>query len=207
MSKQSHNQNHSIESSVDSTHKRIILAAANVFIENGYARSTTRSLADAAGITEATLFRHFGSKEALFKEVIQSFGGRTLSNEFEQLLSGDYSADLHRLGQAFLHISMERGRIMRLILFEADHFPELSEALALNPREFRAMLSRYLDHQIELGIARPMHTEAAAQAFWGMILAYSLAVDTMEGISGGMSPEDAVTHFVNLFINGTINQE
>ena len=90
-------------------------------------------MADAAGITEVTLFRHFGSKENLFKEVINCFGGRTLTSEFEDLLSGDYRADMHTLGQEFLHVSMERSRVMRLMFFEADHFPELAEALALNP--------------------------------------------------------------------------
>jgi AcrR family transcriptional regulator len=195
-------------SSLENTRQRIIRAAAEVFTENGYARTTTRSLATAAGITEVTLFRHFGSKENLFKEVVERFGGRTLSSEFEAQFTGDYRSDLHNLGQEFIRVAMQRSKIMRLMFFEADHFPELASALASNPRQFRKMLSHYLNTQIECGVIKPINTEAAAQAFWSMILGYSLIVDTLkEAIPDNMSPEEAVTQFVNIFIDGTIHKE
>jgi AcrR family transcriptional regulator len=188
--------------------QRIIKAASEVFAANGYARTTTRSLATAAGITEVTLFRHFGNKEKLFTAVIESYGGSALASEFEAQLTGDYRSDLHTIGKRFIQIAMERSKIMRMMFCEADHFPELAQALALNPRRFRQMLSRYLSQQIERGTIRPINTEAAAQAFWGMILAYSLIIDALdEGIPGDMTPEQAVAHFVNIFIDGTIQKE
>lgn len=188
--------------------QRIIKAAAEVFSANGYARTTTRSLAIAAGITEVTLFRHFGNKEKLFTAVIESYGGSTLAGQFEAQLTGDYRSDLHTIGLRFMRITLERSSIIRMMFCEAEHFPELAQALALNPRQFRQMLSRYLSQQVERGTIRPINTDAAAQAFWGMIFAYSLIVDTLkEGIPGDMTPEEAVTHFVNIFIDGTIQKE
>lgn len=183
--------------------RRILTTAAEVFAANGYARTTTRSLATAAGISEVTLFRHFGSKENLFAAVVDTFGGSTLAGELEAELTGSVQADLQQLGRRFIRIALERSRILRLMFFEADHFPEVAQALAQNPRQFREMLARYLDRQVAAGRLRALNTKAAAQAFWGMILAYSLVVDALkENVPGGQTPEEVVAHFVDIFIHG-----
>ena len=44
----------------------IIKAVRSVFAEKGFDGTTTRELADAAGVSEALLFKHFPNKEALF---------------------------------------------------------------------------------------------------------------------------------------------
>jgi AcrR family transcriptional regulator len=47
----------------------IIKAAQRVFIEKGFYRTTTRELAEAAGISEALMFKHFPTKEALYSAI------------------------------------------------------------------------------------------------------------------------------------------
>ncbi len=47
----------------------IISAARMIFVENGFERTTTRSLAEAAGVSEALLFKHFPNKEALYSAI------------------------------------------------------------------------------------------------------------------------------------------
>ena len=47
----------------------IIGAARRVFVERGFHRTTTRELAKAAGVSEALLFKHFPSKEALYRAI------------------------------------------------------------------------------------------------------------------------------------------
>src|SRR5258707_1128849 len=44
----------------------IIKAVRRVFAEKGFDGTTTRELAEAAGISEGLLFKHFPNKEALF---------------------------------------------------------------------------------------------------------------------------------------------
>jgi AcrR family transcriptional regulator len=58
--------------STDELIGRIVQAAAAEFKKNGYAGATTASIAQAAEVTEAQLFRYFGSKAALFREAIFS---------------------------------------------------------------------------------------------------------------------------------------
>lgn len=50
----------------------IIEAARRVFVEKGFERTTTRELAKAAGVSEALVFKHFPSKEALYSAIKMS---------------------------------------------------------------------------------------------------------------------------------------
>jgi AcrR family transcriptional regulator len=49
---------------------QIVEAARAVFVEHGYAGARTQQIAERAGITEALLYQHFGSKEALFDAAV-----------------------------------------------------------------------------------------------------------------------------------------
>ena len=50
----------------------ILQAVRSVFAEKGFDGTTTRELAEAAGISEALLFKHFPNKEALFSAMLHS---------------------------------------------------------------------------------------------------------------------------------------
>jgi AcrR family transcriptional regulator len=50
----------------DATRAKLIEATLHVVREVGYARATTRAIAEAAGVAEGTIYRHFPDKPALF---------------------------------------------------------------------------------------------------------------------------------------------
>lgn len=51
--------------------RRLLLdAARELFARRDYRSTTTREIAEAAGVTEYLLFRHFGSKAGLFREAL-----------------------------------------------------------------------------------------------------------------------------------------
>ena len=54
----------------DERRKAIVRAAVPLFARRGFAGTTTRELAEAAGISEALLFRHFPSKQLLYREIL-----------------------------------------------------------------------------------------------------------------------------------------
>jgi AcrR family transcriptional regulator len=54
----------------DDRRKAIVTAAVPLFARNGFAGATTRELAAAAGVSEALLFRHFPSKQSLYREIL-----------------------------------------------------------------------------------------------------------------------------------------
>src|ERR1041385_6941656 len=51
--------------------KAIVNAAVPLFARNGFSGTTTREIAEAAGISEALLFRHFPSKQLLYREILR----------------------------------------------------------------------------------------------------------------------------------------
>lgn len=56
--------------SADERREQIIDAARRVFEQTGFDGARTRDLAAAAGVNEALLYRHFGSKEELFEAAV-----------------------------------------------------------------------------------------------------------------------------------------
>ena len=55
----------------DERRKAIVVATVPLFAGKGFAGTTTRELAEAAGISEALLFKHFPSKQSLYREILR----------------------------------------------------------------------------------------------------------------------------------------
>lgn len=55
----------------DERRKAIVAAAVPLFARKGFAGTTTKELAEVAGISEALLFRHFPSKKHLYDEILR----------------------------------------------------------------------------------------------------------------------------------------
>lgn len=100
--------------------KQILDSALKVFIEKGYNGATTQEIANAADISEVTLFRHFSSKQEIFMEGIEPIIVNTLKNSIIA------SKELSPIEQ-FKYILIERVKlisknhgVIKLILMESD---------------------------------------------------------------------------------------
>ena len=84
------------------TRAEILVAARELFGENGYAATTMRAIAQRAGVDAALIHHHFGSKEALFRAVMQiSFDPAAIA----AIISGGESTSLgERLCLYFLEL-------------------------------------------------------------------------------------------------------
>jgi AcrR family transcriptional regulator len=51
--------------------QKILVVALQMFAKDGYAASSTNSVAKAAGVSEALIFRHFGNKAGLLEAVVR----------------------------------------------------------------------------------------------------------------------------------------
>jgi AcrR family transcriptional regulator len=131
-----------------------------------------------------------------------------VSAELEGLLSGDYRQDLLAVGRLLLQVLLERQDAMRLMLCEATHFPEVQSVMVENPRQLRLTMARYFQQQIERGWVRALDPEALAQAFIGMLFSYTIGRGMLgDEIAPALSVEDLVVQFVDIFIDGTVEQD
>ena len=71
--------------SCDARKEAIVKAVLPLFARNGFAKTTTKQLAQAAGVSEALLYKHFPSKETLYAQ-IQDYGCQGCDPELRQLL-------------------------------------------------------------------------------------------------------------------------
>jgi AcrR family transcriptional regulator len=107
--------------------ERLLEAAARVYARFGYAGTTTRRVAEEAGLNEVTLFRHFGTKERLLAEAVLVHTGEVPA----ALLPGepaDPPAELARWCERHLaHVRSARG-VLRHCLTEPERLPEVDAA-------------------------------------------------------------------------------
>ncbi len=67
-------------------HSQIIEVALKLFAENGFEGTSTRSIAEAAGISEALLFRHFPSKNDLYIAILEHKAEQVGGKEWQEEL-------------------------------------------------------------------------------------------------------------------------
>ncbi len=125
------------------TRDHVLDAAAKVFAEHGFRGATTRRIADAAEVNEVTLFRLFGSKDALLGEAIRT---RVYEREVAQLpdVPGDARAELVAwAGSEYEHLLTHRSSI-RQGMSELVERPDLCRCMAQGPRGGYSRLQRYI---------------------------------------------------------------
>src|SRR5512139_3035868 len=85
------------------TKEKILNAAMTLVSEKGYLGATTWEIARGAGVTELTLFRHFGSKEKLFEACLERNTFLPALKELMPDLEGmPYEEALRTVGRSFL---------------------------------------------------------------------------------------------------------
>ncbi len=76
--------------SAEQRREAIVSATLPLFARKGFASTTTRELAEAAGVSEALLYKHFPSKEFLYAE-IQNTGCKDKDRGLEKLAGAEPS--------------------------------------------------------------------------------------------------------------------
>jgi AcrR family transcriptional regulator len=104
--------------------RQLLAAAKQLFGTHGYQATRTEMIAQAAGVSEPVLYRHFGSKKALFLEVLRQVRQATLERwQTEIGALKDPLAKLNAIADTYLGATREHAlefRIMHHTLVEAN---------------------------------------------------------------------------------------
>jgi AcrR family transcriptional regulator len=138
--------------------KRQLLAQAKrLFVTLGYHATTTKKIAEDAGITEPVLYRHFESKKALFLEVLQEIREATLNRwHSETGALPDPLAKLHAIADMYLGSTRAHAvefRIMHRTLVECDD-EEIVALLRAFYLDSEALLARVIGEGQQTGVFR-----------------------------------------------------
>lgn len=191
------------------TKERLLEATLRLISKKGYLGTTTREIAQEAGVTELTLFRNFGSKERLFEEVLNRY---TFLPKLRKLLPelGELSYDeaLRVVGIRFLETLKGRKSLVRIMLSEINLYPDKIRELHNSfINELIQTLANYLRSLQKKNMLRRFSPEIAARAFLGMIFSYFKAEEIVRGRNISKKEiEKMVEKFVDIFVHGTLKR-
>ena len=156
--------------------REIAAVAERVFFENGFSDTTMQTIAIRAGASKETLYRHFGSKEGLFAEMVENRAKIFLDDLDENFdRPGSVAEVLHNLAVKLLDamVGAEAISLCRTVIAEAPRNPELGEIFfSRGPERVRGRLTEFLVAACgrdELSCANP---ELAARIFLGATMSH-----------------------------------
>lgn len=188
---------------IKSTSEKIIQACIELFRDYGYKGTTTRAIAERAGVNEVTIFRHFGNKKGIMEAAIQSISYHPILEKIihEQMV-WNLERDLWIIAEGY-QTYMEKIKDLVLIgLREAEMFPELNETIMAIPKQLKESMVAYFTEMHRRGKLIDTDIDFQAMNFIWLNFGYFLSKSRFgdQIISG--SKNDFIKHSVHLFARG-----
>jgi len=178
---------------------QLLDAAARLYAEAGYRGATTRRIAGQAGVNEVTLFRHFGSKDALMREAIARAGLSAVTEPLPQT-PRDPFREVRDWAKAHIAELRERRSLIRTCMGEIEEHPGIFSEPNSSPAVAAKALRHYLRRLREAGLAKAQFDETAASAMlMGALFADAMGRDIMPDLYRN-EPEQALDEYVRLFL-------
>ncbi len=189
--------------------QQLIGVALDLFSQKGYEGTTTREIAERAGVNEAIIYRHFPNKEDLYWAVIeqqcqQPTARQRLDGKLE-LHTDDLSA-FTALAEEMITKRESDYRFSRLLFFAALERHKLSD------RFFRTYVSDYFDSlaehirkRVQDGIFRPVDPQLAARGFTGMVIYHSMVQELFgAGTARRIPAREAAEGLTRIWLGGML---
>lgn len=181
-----HDQSQVLEGRIEegrSVRKRraILDAARDLFLRQGYLGTSMDAVAAEAKVSKQTVYKHFGDKRQMFIEILTGDMGSAdatvaaLGAAVPE--SQDLRADLGAFARAYLGAIMQSHliRLRRLVIGEAERFPELAAAwYASGPEQAYTMFGQWFQVLNQRGLLDVEDSLMAAQHFNWLILSTPL---------------------------------
>jgi AcrR family transcriptional regulator len=186
---------------VEETRLRIFAATRTLYASRGSRGTTTREVADLAGVNEATLFRHFGTKQQLLAAMLDYYTGATNFPEVLERARGlaTIEEQLRELAFAAVDALRKKEDLIKISMAEEIANPEGSTCAWRAPTEARRRLTEFFEGKVA---SKELRGDAhwLARTFMSLFFALVLA----RGIWGeeASAPSVAIESMVDLFLNG-----
>lgn len=185
--------------SSEETRNRILAATRTLIAKKGRRGTTTREIAELAGVNEATLFRHFGNKDALIETCVLHYCPSTVLEELLPSLTGGVAEDLHKIARLMID-EMEKLRDLILATFaEEEQWAAAGDAAWRSPAVIHDILKQFMAKRVETGELEGDPT-LLARFFMGTLFSYVIGRKRLP--YPRESVDEIVEFNINVFLNG-----
>ena len=143
------------ERRIERNKDRILRATLELFQVHGIKKTTTHDIARKAGVSPATVYNHFGSKEDLIRAAVKYFLTRTAA-VFSEILKGDLSF-LEKMQQILSYksdmLGQYQGEFMQTVISEDPEIRYLVDSFYLT--EIRQMIIDFYEEGKRQGYVNP----------------------------------------------------
>jgi len=180
--------------------ERVLRAATTSFLAHGYA-SSVDDIARRAGVAKQTVYSHFPSKDALFKEVAHDLTRRVLVEL--AVAPEDLRAGLVRFAVAYRQraLSTEGVATFRTVMAEVPRFRALAKNMyAASAGEMARQLGLYLERAMRAGKLRRDDPQFAAELLLGMLVGHE-RIKRLFGVTSHNGPDaERSARIVDVFL-------
>jgi AcrR family transcriptional regulator len=188
------------------TRSKILSTARHLFARRGYDGTTTRELAENAGIAEGTLFRHFSNKKAILVEVATQGWVELLTDLLMELSEmANYEAIAQVIYKRMLHLG-KNYEVMRICFMEVQFHSDLQEKIQKEVvAKMTDVAEAFFQTAIDRGVYRPLNAKVVAQVFLGMFVIAGFSHDTLlQPEANHQDMRDMAEGLADIFLNGVL---
>jgi AcrR family transcriptional regulator len=188
----------------ESTRLTLMHSAFELFAEKGYANTSTREIAERAGVNEVTLFRNFKSKYNLFLEATMKFCPIPPA---EQIMAENrrysFQEGLRRLEHGIIANLRQNFPQIRLMMLESATSPEIRNILAQVPITMRHIVAEHLRRGQREGYVREgLNLELMASYLLWLNLAYVMTTSLHEPEVYPFEQQEVLEGVLEVFLRG-----
>ncbi len=188
------------------TRTRILQAAQRLFASQGFDGTTTRDLAQAAGVAEGTLFRHFANKKAILVEVATNGWVEILTDLLTELSEmGSYKAVAQVMRRRMWNFQ-KNADLMRVCFMEVQFHPDLRDRIQLEViTKMTDVGEAFFQTAMDKGIYRQTDAKLVAKVFLGMFAIAGFSNNTiMEPDASPQQMQEMAEGLADIFLNGVL---
>jgi TetR/AcrR family transcriptional regulator len=197
----------------DDRRRQLIDVAIELFARKGFGGTTTREIAAAAGVTEAIIFRHFATKQDLYRAILDTkcagADSQSWLTELQAFMDRNDDQGLFRflLGK-ILAFDREDPKFCRLLLhasLEGNELALMHNAQMAMP--IGAKFKEYIARRQAEGAIRAMEPSLVVFALAGIAKYYAMQKYMYGNENITLTDEMAIDGFLDIVMNGLKPEE
>lgn len=190
----------------EQTQARILDAAYDLFMMQGYHGTSMRQIAERAGLTLGGVYTHFAGKEDIWKAVLFDRHPYHAILPALRATEGDTTEAFLRnaaqrlIGELSKHKDLLHIMFIELVEFNGVHVPALYECIV--PEAVRL----FDVVQANASALRDISPPLLARSFLGFFFAYYITETMMPPTVRAMMGDDALDAFIDIYLHGVVEE-